>query len=158
MAFCPNCGSALTDGAKFCSGCGASTASSAPQYQPKQYHTEPPVGGADPRDVADNKSMAILAYILFFIPMLVGAHKISPYVRFHTNQGILMFLAWIAYSVVVPILSAILLIIPILGGIAAALLGLLWIPLLVFNILGIVNASQGLLKPLPFAGEITIIR
>ena len=31
--------------------------------------------------------MAIIAYILFFVPLLTGDRKKSPFVKFHTNQG-----------------------------------------------------------------------
>ena len=46
----------------------------------------------DPNDVQSNKVMAILAYfgILFLIPLL--AAKESPFARYHTNQGLVLFL------------------------------------------------------------------
>ncbi|MBQ7604227.1 MAG: hypothetical protein IJU75_04670 [Clostridia bacterium] len=103
------------------------------------------------KDIADNKVMAILAYlwILFLIPLF--AAKESKFARFHANQGIILFIA----SIVVGIASAILGLIPIVGAIVGWLLS---ICLFVFFILGIVNAVQGKAKELPFIGGIKILK
>lgn len=113
--------------------------------------------------------MAILAYILFFIPLLTGAHKTSPFVKFHTNQGTVLFLASLVLSVVFGILSAIITAI-LTASIAtwgaaltvASIFGFIWMALAVviavFAIVGIVNAAAGKMKPLPVIGRITIIK
>ena len=51
-------------------------------------------------DVQNNKVMGILAYfgILFLIPLL--AAKDSQYARFHTNQGILLFIFSVALNII----------------------------------------------------------
>ncbi len=74
MAFCGNCGT-QADGVKFCPSCGQPMGAAAQQAQPAQQPTpvyKPPImpgapQQADIRDAQDNKTMAILAYILFFI-------------------------------------------------------------------------------------------
>ena len=50
-------------------------------------------------DVESNKAMAVLSYlgILVLVPLL-GA-KNSPFARFHTNQGLILCIATILYSV-----------------------------------------------------------
>jgi len=48
------------------------------------------------RDVEQNKGMAIIAYILFFIPILTGDHKKSRFVMYHTNQGLVLFYSALA--------------------------------------------------------------
>ena len=93
---------------------------------------------ADPEDIKKNKVMAILAYLLFFLPLLVCPD--SKFARFHANQGFIILIALFAVSLVTRLLG----IIPILG--------------LVFIIIGMVNAANGEMKPLPFIGRITIIR
>ena len=105
----------------------------------------------DEKDIADNKVMAILAYIwiLFLIPLF--AAKESKFARFHTNQGIILFIASIAFGIV----NAILGLIPVVGAIISVIL---WICLAVFFILGIVNAVQGKAKELPFIGGIKILK
>ena len=51
-------------------------------------------------DVQSNKVMGILAYfgILFLIPLL--AAKDSQYARFHTNQGIVLFIFSVALNII----------------------------------------------------------
>ena len=41
------------------------------------------------KDIEKNKIMAVLAYIIFLIPLL--AAKDSPFAKFHTNQGSSIF-------------------------------------------------------------------
>lgn len=101
----------------------------------------------DQQDIEQNKVFAILAYlgILFLVPLI--AAKESPYARYHTNQGLLLFLAGIACNVVG--------FIPFLGWIIAIVGNIV---LLVFKIMGIINAFKGEAKPLPFFGHIEIIK
>jgi len=108
--------------------------------------------------------MAILAYIIFFIPLIAGTHKTSPYVKFHTNQGTVLAISIaafsIAYSILYAILSAVLLAAFAWGlwAIISTIFGLLWLLPLAMIILGIVNAASGKLKQLPVIGKFTIIK
>ena len=102
-------------------------------------------GSVDQKDIDDNKVMGILAYIIFLSPLL--AAKESPFARFHTNQGFLIFLLYIACSVIF--------IIPILGWIVG-LLGYLFA--FVCMIIGIINAIGGKMKDLPLIGKFRIIK
>jgi Predicted membrane protein len=99
----------------------------------------------DQKDIDDNKIMGVLAYILFLIPLL--AAKESPFARFHTNQGFLLFLVWIASSVIM--------VIPILGWIIGLVL---WVFGIVCLIMGIINALGGNSKELPIIGKYKIIK
>jgi uncharacterized membrane protein len=139
---------------------------------PSTYYQAPGAPGAPGHggvsDEEENKGMAILAYLLWFVPLIAGAHKKSPFVRFHTNQGISLFLSAVAISVVTGILSAILtalLFNPASWGAAAAgasVIGILWmvvgIAIAVLAILGIVNAATGKTKPLPVIGRFNILK
>ena len=116
--------------------------------------------------------MAVLAYILFFVPLIAGAHKTSPFVKFHTNQGTVLWIASLIFGVVYGIVTAILGAIFIstattlsgLGagigiyGVITTILSLLWIVPAVLAIMGIVNAVTGKTKPLPLIGKFTIIK
>jgi uncharacterized membrane protein len=102
--------------------------------------------------------MAIIAYILFFVPLIAGTHKTSPFVKFHTNQGTVLFIAGIAYGVAASILQVIFAFIPVIGGILSLLVSLCGLAWLVLLILGIVNAANGEEKPLPVIGNIQIIK
>lgn len=99
----------------------------------------------DPQDIEANKTMSMLAYILFFLPLV--ACKDSAFGKFHANQGLLV---WILF-----IVSSIIGIIPILGTIVSMVLYVVGV---IFVILGIVNTSKGLAKPLPIIGGITLIK
>ena len=88
-----------------------------------------------------NTGMAILGFILFFVPLLTDA-KDDPFVKYHVKQGLLLWIIAIA--------SVVLGVIPILGWIIALI-----VPLVVFvlAILGIINAANGEMKPVPLVGQ-----
>jgi len=99
-----------------------------------------------------NTGMAIVAYILFFIPLLTEARN-DPFVKYHVKQGLCLFLTVIAGI----ILSIILTLIPIIGFLLVWLINIFLLFLLV---IGVLNAIQGKEKELPligkFAGKIKI--
>lgn len=154
MAFCKNCGAQLEDGAKFCPSCGKSTIEETPKTEGSftdkvagLNNTPDTTAQYDAKDIEDNKVMALLAYIgfLFLVPLL--AAKESKFAKFHTNQGIVLFIAELILSIVA--------IIPILGWIVSAVGGII---LFVLTILGIVNAIQGKAKELPIIGKFKILK
>lgn len=100
-------------------------------------------------DIEKNKVFGILAYIIFFIPLI--AAKDSPFARYHANQGLIIVLLSIANMIVGMILDNI----PIIGW----LIGLaLSIGIFVLWLIGLLNAVNGKAKPIPLAGGITIIK
>jgi len=116
-------------------------------------------------DAEENKGMAILAYILFFIPLLTGDHKKSPFVKYHTNQGFLLFITYVALGIVTNIISRLLWVMLRgvytwgLYGTLNSIVNLLWIAPTVLLVLGVINAANGRTKPLPVIGELfTIIK
>ncbi len=146
MAVCSKCGAQIPDNTGVCPTCGAPQENGANQ----QAYVN---GGnyMDPNDVQQNKVMAVLAYIgiLFLVPLLAAPN--SQYARFHTNQGLVLFL----FDIVVGILSAVLAFIPFVGLIVSSLLSL---GAFVLMILGIVNAATGKANELPLIGKIRIIK
>ncbi len=93
-----------------------------------------------------NKVVCILAYIFFFIPLIVDSSN-EEY-RIHANQGLILFiinLIVIVLGVLIPIIGW-LVILP-LGGLAV----------LAFVILGIINVANEEMKELPLIGSIRII-
>jgi uncharacterized membrane protein len=98
-------------------------------------------------DAEKNKIMAILAYIFFLIPLL--AAKESKFAMYHANQGLLVFLFAIAVNVIGTV-------VPFLGWFIIAPLGNLAV--LVFVILGIINAANGEMKPLPVIGKYQLLK
>jgi uncharacterized membrane protein len=120
----------------------------------------------------NEKAMSILAYILFFVPLLVGAHKTSEAVKYHTNQGTVLFIAAVISSVAFGIISAILT--GILTGVLIAtggyggvlvittIFSIIWLVYVLgvtaLIVIGIINAVNNRCKPLPLIGKITIIK
>ena len=89
--------------------------------------------------------MGLLAYILFFIPLL--AAKDSPFARYHANQGLVLFICGL--------ISSVLWIIPILGWIIAPILSIV---ITVLAVIGIINALNGKAKELPIIGKFKILK
>lgn len=83
-----------------------------------------------------NVGMAIVAYFIFFVPLLTDA-KNDPFVKFHVKQGLTLFIA----GFIISILSWM----PIVRWLNAAIIILL--------IVGVMNAANGREKPLPLIGR-----
>ena len=106
MAFCPNCGAQVEDGAPACPNCGTSFA--APQinyaYDPADHTAE-----FDPKDISDNKVFAMSAYLLGVVGIIITmlAAQKSPYAMFHARQSlkISVCIALLAFCMIVPILG-----------------------------------------------------
>jgi len=112
----------------------------------------------DPQDIAQNKVMAIFAYlgILVLVP-LIGASQ-SKFARFHANQGLLLCAASIAFYVVYYIFLQILMAISWKLIFIASIFSLLGIVFLVLAIIGIINAANGKAKELPVIGKYRILK
>ena len=169
MAFCGNCGTKTDDNAKFCPGCGQAVEAPATEQikteateQPKAEqaqgqqtdfsakvanlnNTKDTTDQFDKDDIEKNKAMGLLAYILFFIPLL--AAKNSPFARYHANQGLVLFICGL--------ISSLVWIIPILGWIIAPILSIV---ITVLAVIGIINALNGKAKKLPIIGKFKILK
>lgn len=103
-----------------------------------QEHSAPPQHHPE-----KNTLMAILSYIgpLVVISFLVAKH--DPFVKYHIKQGLLLFIAEVAsWMLAVTLL------------IFLPLLQLINLAILVFAVIGIINAAQGKEKPLPLVGHL----
>lgn len=109
-------------------------------------------------DVQNNKAMGILSYlgILVLIPIL--AAKESPFARYHANQGLVLLLCEVGFSVASMILSVIFAFLGPLALLWTLVAALVNIAFLVLLILGIVNAAQGMAKELPLIGKFRILK
>ena len=89
--FCKQCGSTLPENVQFCPNCGAPVCS-----EPLYSILNTPDHSKDYKIPTDSgsKTMCFLSYLswLVLIPLLSNAGKDSPYIRFHTNQGLMVFL------------------------------------------------------------------
>lgn len=100
----------------------------------------------DEDDVQKNKGYAILAYlgILFLVPLF--AAKESKFARFHTNQGIILFICY----VVAYFLSYV----PVIKYFA----WIVEIALFILFLMGIINAAKGEAKDLPVVGKYRFLK
>jgi uncharacterized membrane protein len=166
MAYCTKCGTETPGGAQFCNACG--TAITAPTMaratSPGTIQTD--MQSELPKNNAEeNKGMAALSYIIFFIPLLTGDYKKSSFVKFHANQGTLLFLATFALGVSTNIILAVFRAMFFnfnawgIMGLLTTVFNALWLLPTVLVIIGIINASNGKEKHLPIIGnKFTIIK
>ncbi len=98
-------------------------------------------------DVQKNMIVAVLPYILpilFFVPILVD--KNSSFCRFHANQQLI----WLITCVILGLIMVVLGLVPVLGAIIDALIGLCIFAVMIFYIIG---AVKGMALRLPFIGS-----
>ena len=91
--------------------------------------------------------ITILDYVGFLCLLGLFIEKDNEDVRFHTNQGLILFIV----EIVVSLLSLLLGLIPFVGRPVGELLRLFC---LVLMILGILHAVYGVRRPLPLIGRL----
>lgn len=122
--------------------------------QPQPTPSENPAGTMQPDAV-----MVFLSYFGIFalIPLLTV--KDNDYVRWHAKQGLTFMVAAIAASIALSIVAAIIGFVPVIGGIFAALLGLvifaLFIGCFVLWIMALVKAFGGERWKIPLVGDLS---
>jgi len=100
----------------------------------------------DHDDVAQNKTMAGLAYLIFFLPLIVCPG--SDFGRYHANQGLLLF-------IVIGLTNAVLSFIPFFGRfllIPAVNLGFF-----IVAVIWMLHTFNGGTNELPLVGHIRLI-
>ena len=182
MIVCSRCKTQVQDGIRFCPNCGQDLFAQQQQQQQQGYQQpgyqqnyqqnyQQAPGAQQPgnaaQDAQANKTMAILAYIVFFVPLITGDHRKSPFVKYHVNQGLLLFIVNAAYSFLYIFLTSVVKVRHDYFGIVyystpGWLSVILYIPYLAIAglcVMGILNAVNGKMKPLPVIGDkITIIK
>lgn len=119
-------------------------------------------GNSNQNDQSNTILFSILSYIgiLWLIPLLV--EKNDKVVRFHVNQGIVLFIfdiiGSIAVGILSGILSAIFVFIPVISFLGVVIASLFGILCFVLMIIGIVNAANKSEKPLPIIGKFQILK
>lgn len=92
-----------------------------------------------PEEIQQGKTMAIISYFIFFIPLLMDDMRQNKFVMFHTEQSIIVLICYVISSIIASITCGI--------GIV------LWIPCIILLIMGIMNAANGEMKVLPVVGQ-----
>jgi len=110
------------------------------------------------QDIEKNKFMAILAYFGILVLIPIFAAKDSKFARFHANQGLVLCIAAVLYSVAYSILSGLIVAISWRLYWLVSIVGLLGLIFLVWFVLGIINAAGGRAKELPFIGHFRLLK
>lgn len=92
-----------------------------------------------PEEIEAGKTMAFVAYLIFFIPLLMEDMRKNKYVMFHTEQSIVIVILWVICSII--------------AAITCGIGGILYIVCIVFEVIGIINALGGKANPLPLVGQ-----
>ena len=116
-------------------------------------------------DIEQNKVMSVLAYFGFLVIVPIVAAKNSPFARFHSNQGLVLFLGMIAWIIADSIASAILRAILWKGlglwsiySLCTTVLDICYLVFTILAIIGIINALNGRAKDLPLIGKFRILK
>lgn len=138
-SICQKCGIELNEDANFCQKCGTSKKS-------KILNTNDNLE-ISKQDIVENKNIAMLCYLGLFmlIPYLTKPN--SNFIKYHSNQGLLLL--------ILGILSSLIMIIPILGW-GIGFMGYILVTVLFF--IGIKNVLKGEVRPLPLIGKYMLIK
>lgn len=99
----------------------------------------------DEADIEKNKTIAGLAYLLFFLPLIVCPD--SPFGRFHANQALLLWILGAGGSFILTL-------IPIVGLLLLPFFGIF---IFVLAVIGLINGLGGRAKELPLIGKFKIL-
>lgn len=133
------------------------TAESAETAAPEAAPDTTAAPAAEPvrSDIADNKTLAVLGYIvpiLFFLPLLDDKAKNVLYVRFHANQQLILLI--ILFGAVF-LHSTLFMLLLSLGYLLSQLINL---AVFVLAVIGAIGAYKGEMKELPYVGHFRILK
>ena len=151
MAFCSKCGHPSEENAKYCPHCGEPA-----ENAEASSDTVRTAEDAAQKDAAENKLMAVLAYldVLVLVPILCAPK--SDFARYHANQGLLL---WICSKVFSLITGAVGMVLNLFGLVTlATAIGFFGLVFSIFTVIGIVNACNGEKKELPIIGKYRILK
>ena len=127
------------------------------------------------KEIEAGKGMAVLAYIIALIPYF-GGDKSNKFVRYHAIQGMNLLIIAVGISIVTSIINSIVwnaftgnCVGSIFSGslsgcnwgLAGTITTILWIPswiVGIVDIIGLVNAANGVEKEVPLLGKFKIIK
>lgn len=107
--------------------------------------TEDESADFDPADIEKNKLFAAIAYLGILVLVPIFAAKGSKFARFHSNQGLILFICDIILYILIKI--------PVIKFFAF----IADIAVFVLAIYGIINAAKGKAKRLPFIGKFDLL-
>ncbi len=108
----------------------------------------------------DIKTFSYLSYIgpFFMIGLFSDMRRTNPTLRFHLNQGMLLFLCEAAALVIHYVVDMLLGSLPIISIIPSVLLIFITLCSLALSLCGIYNVASDKLNPLPVIGAVSILK
>lgn len=159
--FCPNCGAQIEDGARFCPECGTQMdIGAAPQAQQPPIQQQAPlqsqpqfqqqayVPQGDGQYKMKARTASLLCYWFSFIGWTVSymlADNKDPYLRFHLNQSLILWIAFAVTSLLTRVRA-----LSWLGSILSLAVFVLWL-------IAFINAYKGEAKSAPLLDKIPTI-
>jgi uncharacterized membrane protein len=126
-----------------------------PPIPPLSMPSRVPTTSMDPEtfDIEHNKVFAALAYvsILFLVPLLAAPG--SRFARYHTNQGIVLFLSCLVFGFGLSALAFV----PFVNFLIIPVCYVWPMGIITFMIIGIIHAASGEYKPLPWIGHFRLL-
>ncbi len=166
MRYCVKCGRQVEDTMNFCPSCGAQIPEEDSYYtygyennqytQNQAYQSE--YVQQNVKEESSDRVLAVLSYLglLVFVPVLSGSK--SEFVRFHANQGLVLFICTALWNALDWILSRFVWFINV-GIISLGdILSILDLVFVVLAIIGIVNVFKSKKRELPFIGNIVLLK
>ena len=171
---CNRCGKEIYVVKRFCPNCGAPVNNQEQMQQPNNstsnfaYNPSDHTYEFSQSDIIKNIGISVFSYlgILFIIPFI--SNPKSKFVRFHVNQGIILFIFYMIFNVIIMIAAITIFslnchmhnnynLAQVLYWVEVVCLILQGI-VISFRILGIINVLRGKAKELPLIGKFRIIK
>jgi len=105
-------------------------------------------------DADTNRVFGILAYLNIFVFVPIVVAKDSPFAKYHSNQGLVLFIAEVATFLI----TGAFVFFPFIGILVYYIHLLLLLVFMVLAVLGIINAAAGKCVPLPVIGGIKLLK
>ena len=145
-----------------------STTEKAKDFVKEALDTEDTSSEYSKEDIEKNKVMAILSYILPFIPYFV--EKDSKWVKYHSTQGMNLLVISIAFAIINTILRSVITVnrtvtvwgltssVRVTPGWLSLPLNLISLAIGVLAVIGIINVINGKAKELPFVNKVKVFK
>lgn len=150
--FCPNCGTAVEEEPKDKSG------NSFSDTVEKLCNTPDTTAQFTQEDISENRGICFFAYLSILVLVPLFANPKSKYARFHSNQGLILFLCSAVLSLAQAVVSVLSKLAFSLFGIFGAVITILQLCLTALAIIGLVNVYHNRAKELPLIGSIRLLK
>lgn len=140
--YCPSCGTPVVINTTKCPKCETEIEQELFSFEPEKTEKD-----IKKQDVKNNKKIAFLAYLGPFVLVSYLKAKESPFLKFHTNQGLL--------TLIMLVISILVFFVPNIGTVTGYICVLVSLS---FSVLGIMNVLKEEETQLPIIGKYKILK